>query len=446
MKPPKTLIKIGVVLLVVVAAVLVVRAVFNYVEGRKLTRTLAELKAAGIPLATRDLAAPCPESDNAARLWRIAEGLLTTEDGEDRELLSRVWRDHAAGKPIAAADKTALKGVILRNLKAFEFMAAMSLKPCFLYRDPSLPLLEHGGGNALKMIHATELLFLSALFSAEDGDVETAIDTFRTGLRFAPMVAQEGPLIAYLIAAADTRILAYNLEEICRGREIRDDTLVRLIDELDPGPWLGRLAFAIRGERVVFIEAGEIAMKGRLDEIDFLFGERSILTDIGVWLIRPVFKMDIRTALPIFQELEAQAKRPYFESRDFLRGQEGAHRKRPWYAYLSKAMMANFEAAFMKEAMLEASLLAARTGLACRLYKSRTGAYPESLEALVPGILAEVPIDPFTGKPFVYRREGEGFIVYSLGSNEKDDGGRSTYNITQMVMEKDDDWTWKEDK
>jgi hypothetical protein len=109
-------------------------------------------------------------------------------------------------------------------------------------------------------------------------------------------------------------------------------------------------------------------------------------------------------------------------------------------------MIGNFEEAFMKEAMLEASLLAARTGLACKLFKSRTGAYPESLEALVPGILKEVPVDPFTGKPFVYRREREGFIVYSLGSNEKDDGGRSTYMITQMVMEKDDDWTWKEDR
>jgi hypothetical protein len=444
MKPPKTLIKIGLVILVVVAAVLVVRAVFNYVEGRKLIRTLAELKAAGIPLAPRDLTAPCPESDNAARLWRIAEDLLTTEGGEDRELLTRVWRDHAAGKPIAAADKTALKGVILRNLKAFEFMAAMSHKPCFLYRDPSLPLLENRIPLALKMIHATELLFLSALFSAEDGDVETAIDTFRTGLRFAPMVAQEGPLIAYLIAAADTRILAFNLGEICRGRDIRDDTLVRLIDELDPSPWLGRLAFAIRGERVVFIEAGELAQKGSLDDIDFLFGERSILKDIGVWLIRPVLKMDIRTALPSFQELEAQAKHPYYESRDFLRGQ--ALRKRPWYAFLSKAMMANFEAAFLKEAQLEATLLAAQTGLACKLFKTRTGAYPASLEALVPGILKEVPVDPFTGKPFVYRREGDGFIVYSLGSNEKDDGGRSTYMITQMVMEKDDDWTWKEDR
>lgn len=100
----------------------------------------------------------------------------------------------------------------------------------------------------------------------------------------------------------------------------------------------------------------------------------------------------------------------------------------------------------MKVATLDALILTARTGLACRVYKSRTGEYPEDLKTLVPGLLTAVPVDPFTGKPLVYRREGKGFIVYSVGSNLKDDGGRSTWEIPQMVMEKDDDWTWKEDK
>jgi hypothetical protein len=109
-------------------------------------------------------------------------------------------------------------------------------------------------------------------------------------------------------------------------------------------------------------------------------------------------------------------------------------------------MIANFEAAFMKEALVEATCLASRTGLACRLYKSRTGRYPDNLGALVPGILKEVPIDPFTGKTLVYRREGEGFIVYSLGTNEKDDGGRSTFNVSRLVMFKDDDLAWREDR
>jgi len=38
-----------------------------------------------------------------------------------------------------------------------------------------------------------------------------------------------------------------------------------------------------------------------------------------------------------------------------------------------------------------------------------------------------------------------GFIVYSVGSNQKDEGGRGTWTITQMVMEKDDDWAWIEE-
>jgi hypothetical protein len=439
MRLPKTLFKIGVVLLIVVTSVLVVRAVFNYVEGRKLTRTLAELKDGGLPLTAKDLVAPCPDEDNAARLWKAAESLLTTEEGEGRKIISGPFGRYAGGTPIEASSRTSLQDLAVQNSRALELMAEAAAKPCFLLRDPSAPLIESIIPSAIKMIHATQLLGFSSLFMAEDGNVPGAIDRIRSGLRFVPLVAGEGTLMAYLIAVADTRMLTLFLGDICRGRDIGDDTLVRLIDELDPSPWLGRLAFAIRGERVVFIEVGELGIRGGLKE-------PYLLKNIGTWIIRPFLKRDVRKALPIFQALEAQAKHPYFESRAFLRGQEGVYRKRPWYAFLSKAMIGNFEEAFMKEAMLEASLLAARTGLACKLFKSRTGAYPESLEALVPGILKEVPVDPFTGKPFVYRREGEGFIVYSLGSNEKDDGGRSTYMITRLVMEKDDDWTWKEDR
>jgi hypothetical protein len=97
----------------------------------------------------------------------------------------------------------------------------------------------------------------------------------------------------------------------------------------------------------------------------------------------------------------------------------------------------------MKEATLEAMMLATRTGLACKIYKKKTGRYPENLEALVPGLLPEIPIDPFTGKPLVYKIENGELLIYSLGSNQKDDGGRMG-PMTQLVMEKDDDWTWRE--
>ena len=469
MKLRKILTRIGIVLLAAVAVVLVVRAVLNFTEGRALARALAELKAKGIPLTAQDLTPPCPDEDNGARLWKAFENTVTIPGrqtgvpgrsipldkavrGRRRAaaaagiVISRAWTDFTAGKPLAPADRAAIKDVILQNAKPLELVAELGDKPCFLYRDPAQSLIESLPPDAIQMIQTTKLLFFSSLFSAEDGDVNGAITKLVSGLKFTPLMAREGTLIAFLISLADTRILSQALVEVCRGKSLEDTDLIRLIGIQDPSPWRERLAAAFRGERVLFIEAGQYGLQGDLRDLGSVFEGSNWLRSLGLWIIRPLLKRDVRQALPSFEFLETQAKVPYYQSRDVLRARDRQLKERPWYAFLSNMMISDSEAAFMKEAMLEATMLTSRAGLACRLYQSRTGRYPESLEELVPGILAEVPIDPFTGKPLVYRREGEGFIVYSLGSNQKDDGGRSTYMITQLVMDKDDDWTWKEDR
>ena len=81
--------------------------------------------------------------------------------------------------------------------------------------------------------------------------------------------------------------------------------------------------------------------------------------------------------------------------------------------------------------------------MACKLYQRQHGKYPDNISDLVPDFLPAEPLDPFTGQSLVYKAKGDGFIVYSLGSNKKDDGGRMS-TMTQAVMEKDDDWSWKE--
>jgi hypothetical protein len=68
---------------------------------------------------------------------------------------------------------------------------------------------------------------------------------------------------------------------------------------------------------------------------------------------------------------------------------------------------------------------------AVKRYYQQRGAYPPSLEALRPE-LGEMIIDPFTGKPFVYRTHPKrGFQLYSLGENLTDDGGRLSVNWQQ---------------
>jgi len=60
---------------------------------------------------------------------------------------------------------------------------------------------------------------------------------------------------------------------------------------------------------------------------------------------------------------------------------------------------------------------------ALRDFHNDNGKYPADLSSLTPKYLAEIPLDPFAGQPFVYRPTTEEFVLYSVGGDEKDNGG-----------------------
>ena len=66
--------------------------------------------------------------------------------------------------------------------------------------------------------------------------------------------------------------------------------------------------------------------------------------------------------------------------------------------------------------------------LAIRLYRQEEGADPEELADLVPEYLPAVPEDPFSGRPLVYRRTETGYLLYSVGPDETDNGGEVFYS------------------
>jgi hypothetical protein len=72
----------------------------------------------------------------------------------------------------------------------------------------------------------------------------------------------------------------------------------------------------------------------------------------------------------------------------------------------------------------DAPLRLLMTDLAVRLYQDEQGRWPIELKELVPRYLPALPIDPFSGEPVRYRSMGEEFLVYSVGYDGKDDGGR----------------------
>jgi hypothetical protein len=61
--------------------------------------------------------------------------------------------------------------------------------------------------------------------------------------------------------------------------------------------------------------------------------------------------------------------------------------------------------------------------LALRSWQAEKGAYPDGLGPLVATFVDGVPADPFTQKPFRYRRLSAGFVPYSPGPTQIDHGG-----------------------
>lgn len=64
-----------------------------------------------------------------------------------------------------------------------------------------------------------------------------------------------------------------------------------------------------------------------------------------------------------------------------------------------------------------------RTVIAVERYRAEHDALPASLDDLTPAFLAEVPQDPLGDGPLVYRVEGDGFALYSVGADGIDHGG-----------------------
>ncbi len=58
------------------------------------------------------------------------------------------------------------------------------------------------------------------------------------------------------------------------------------------------------------------------------------------------------------------------------------------------------------------------------LFRRRTGAWPQSLDMLVPDLLPAVPPDRFDGRPMRYLLVDGTPLLYSIGADRDDDGGR----------------------
>lgn len=113
---------------------------------------------------------------------------------------------------------------------------------------------------------------------------------------------------------------------------------------------------------------------------------------------------------------------------------------------LAAAFIVNWNNAVEKFVRAQSSTDLARVALVLERYRLANGNYPESLAALAPKFISEMPHDVIGGGPLKYRREANGqFVLYSIGWNERDDGGVVVFKkgTSPDVDISKGDWVWR---
>jgi hypothetical protein len=97
--------------------------------------------------------------------------------------------------------------------------------------------------------------------------------------------------------------------------------------------------------------------------------------------------------------------------------------------------------AVLKPAAAQTAVNQATIACALERYRLANGHFPEKLDALAPQFISPLPSDVLTGEPYNYRRPDDGqFVLYSIGWDEKDDGGVPGKT---MFDDQQGDWVWK---
>ncbi len=107
------------------------------------------------------------------------------------------------------------------------------------------------------------------------------------------------------------------------------------------------------------------------------------------------------------------------------------------YTFMAAMALPNYSHAIQTTARNQTTVHQALIVCALERYHLAHGAYPETLDALIPRFIAAIPHDVIGGQPPHYRRAADGtFALYSIGWSGQDKGGAPGKTMTEG------DWVW----
>jgi hypothetical protein len=148
-----------------------------------------------------------------------------------------------------------------------------------------------------------------------------------------------------------------------------------------------------------------------------------IANAIPVWPLRGYLKADeafgIGYYVSIMKDIDHPTQSSLTEENPILQ-ELGSNR---FKHVISAMLLPALSRAVLQGEKCRARLRAAAAACAAIRFKNDRGAWPRSLDELVPDYLTSVPLDPMNGQPLVYLVEEDSILIYSRGDNLFDDGG-----------------------
>jgi hypothetical protein len=361
------------------------------------------------------------------------------------------------GFPISAQPQTPAAGVLLA-LSGFN-SAVEKLRQASLRPYARIPLNYDNGFDAAgellpwlaNMKRCAQFLQLRILAELEDGQSEPALEDATLLFRVTDSVAKQPFLISHLVRIAMTAINLQTIYEGLAQHRWSDSQLAELEGTLAKQDYLADFEFAMQGEKITAIETFEKQRVNReMKYVDDSSGTNQIVTDSFRLMPSAYFyrnelafaQMHDQFIVPLV-DLTNRVIAPA-KLRQSQETMQAEMKRYSYYKVQAQMVFPAIAASVMKIVRIQAHVDLATVACALERYHLAHGEYPESLDTLAPQFVTKIPHDIINGQPLHYRRTDDGrFVLYSIGWDEKDDGGKIFLTSNGTVDQKKGDWVWQ---
>lgn len=397
---------------------------------------LARIKRAGEPVTSSDLGKiNIPKTKNAAYVYLEAFKYLPKYEQKSNEI---DWtRINSLNKSLNHNPKVIQRAreQLKAADKALSFLTKATLLPdCKFPRDYS-NAIEVKFPEYAKIRTLSRLASAKAILAALDGNSDTAVRLSIETCKINEALTNEPNLISQLVRYAIIAIGCKNIYRINQELSLSNKQMQSIYDELNK--------IDVRDLKDTY--AGERAMglwcfdhPAELVNID---GKQSVITNSKE--TKDLFIKDKAFFLRRMREIINASDIPYYKRLPMGIDKHFDEIPESPQHIISMIVLPVFSGIVKRRDQATATINGTKTMLLLKMYKNTYGEYPTSLTQLSEKLGKKIDDDSFSGKPFIYKRNGKGFILYSIGENLKDDGGVSREDLKANENDLNYDLVWK---